>query len=405
MSLLTSLLVLIVIARLLGQIFQRFNQPAIVGEMLAGVLLGPSVLNLIKANAALSGISELAIFLVVLSAGLEMNFKDILNALRGRGVVIAVLGFIIPLTGGILVGTAFQLDVMRTVFLGLCVSITALPVTVRILQSFNLLDSDIARYSVATAIFNDVVALLALGAILNLPEHRSLQAVGISIISTSWKLVALGSFILGFNWVLKRVAERGVHVKKISERIVDLLGNEALFGILVLFVLAFGSISEALGFHFVIGAFFGALLIDRKYFFPSRYNELELTLRSVTEGFLAPVFFAYLGLEFNIGAMKSFGFVIIVLAVSIGSKILAGWLGGTLIRLSQAQSLGIGIILNGRGVMELVIANIAYERGFIGQDLFSTLVLMGVVTTMITPLLFRRWIMPQLATNEQSEVS
>ncbi|MHB8810008.1 MAG: cation:proton antiporter [Desulfobulbaceae bacterium] len=405
MSLLTSLLVLIVVARLLGQIFQRFNQPAIVGEMLAGVLLGPSVLDLIKANTALSGISELAIFLVVLSAGLEMNFKDILNALRGRGVVIAVLGFIIPLTGGILVGTAFQLDVMRTVFLGLCVSITALPVTVRILQSFNLLDSDIARYSVATAIFNDVIALLALGAILNLPEHRSLQAVSISIISTSWKLVALGSFILGFNWVLKKMIERGMHVKKISERIVDLLGNEALFGILVLFVLAFGSISEALGFHFVIGAFFGALLIDRKYFFPSRYNELDLTLRSVTEGFLAPVFFAYLGLEFNIGAMKSFWFVIIVLGVSIGSKILAGWLGGTLIRLSQARALGIGIILNGRGVMELVIANIAYERGFIGQDLFSTLVLMGVVTTMITPLLFRRWIIPQLETEERGEVS
>jgi Kef-type K+ transport system membrane component KefB len=403
MSLLTSLLILIVVARLLGQIFQRFNQPSIVGEMLAGVLLGPSALNLIKTNTALAGISELAIFLVVLSAGLEMNFKDILNALRGRGVVIAILGFVIPLTGGILVGTAFQLDVMRTVFLGLCVSITALPVTVRILQSFNLLDSDIARYAVATAIFNDVIALLALGAIINLPEHRTLQSVGISIISTSWKLVALGSFILGFNWLLKKMIERGIHVKKISERIVDLLGNEALFGILILFVLAFGSISEVMGFHFVIGAFFGALLIDRKYFFPSRYNELDLTLRSVTEGFLAPVFFAYIGLEFNLGAMKSFWFVIIVLAVSIGSKILAGWLGGTLIQLSQARSLGIGIILNGRGVMELVIANIAYERGFIEQELFSTLVLMGVVTTMITPLMFRKWIMPQLEADERKQ--
>lgn len=403
MSLLTSLLVLIVVARLFGQIFQRFNQPAIVGEMLAGVLLGPGVLNLIQANTALSGISELAIFLVVLSAGLEMNFKDILNALRGRGVVIALLGFIIPLVAGILVGIFFQLDVMRTVFLGLCVSITALPVTVRILQSFNLLDSDIARYSVATAIFNDVIALLALGAILNLPEHRSFQSIGISILSTSWKLIILGSVILGFNWVLKKMIERGIHIKKFSERIVDLLGNEALFGILVLFVLAFGSISEALGFHFVIGAFFGALLIDRKYFFPSRYHELDHTLRSVTEGFLAPVFFAYLGLEFNAGALHPIGFVLVVLIVSIGSKIFAGWLGGILIQLSPAQSLGIGIILNGRGVMELVIANIAYERGFIEQDLFSTLVLMGVVTTMITPLLFRRWIMPQLTMEEQNK--
>ncbi|MCW5198411.1 cation:proton antiporter [Desulfobulbus sp. F4] len=396
MPLLTSLLILIVVARLLGQIFQRFGQPSIVGEMLAGVLLGPSFLNLIHPNTALSSISEFAVFLVVLSAGLEMNFKDIFNALCSKGIVIAVLGFVLPLTAGILVGAAFHFDVMRTVFLGLCVSITALPVTVRILQNFNLLDSDIANYSVATAIFNDVVALLVLGVILNLPAQPSLGAIALSTFGTLWKLVALGALILGFNWQLEQMIRRGIHIEKISEKLVELVGNEALFGILVLFVLVFGSISEALGFHFVIGAFFGALLIDRKFFLASRYHELDLTLRSITEGFLGPVFFAYLGLEFNIEALKPVGFVLIVLVVSISSKILAGWLGGLLIQLSQARALGIGIILNGRGVMELVIASIAYERGFINQGLFSTLVLMGVVTTMMTPLMFRKWIMPRL---------
>lgn len=396
MPLMTNLLILIVVARLLGQIFRRFKQPAIVGEMLAGVILGPSLLHLIKADAALSGIAEFAIFLIVLSAGLEMNFRDVIDSLRGKGIVIAILGFVIPLTGGVLVGVAFDLDVMRTVFLGLCVSITALPVTVSILKSFNLLDSDIANYSVATAIFNDIVALMALGIILNLPEQKSLQAVGLSILNASWKLVVLCVFILGFNWLIQKVIEKGVHIERLSEKLVELIGNEALFGILLLFVLVFGSISSALGFHFVIGAFFGALLIDRKFFLASRYHELDLTLRSITGGFLAPVFFAYLGLEFDISIVKSFWFVFVVLAVSFSTKIFAGWLGGRLIRLEQTQALGIGIILNGRGVMELVIASIAYDRGFIGQDLFSVLVLMGVVTTMITPFMFRKWIMPRL---------
>lgn len=396
MPLLTNLLILIVAARLLGQIFKRFNQPAIVGEMLAGVLLGPSVLKLIEADAALSGIAEFAVFLIVLSAGLEMNLKDILNSLRGKGLVIAVLGFVIPLAAGITVGLAFQLDVMRTVFLGICVSVTALPVAVSILQSFKLLDTDIARYSVATAILNDVFALLALGVILNLPEQQSLHAVGFSILNTSWKLVALGAFILGFNWLLQKIVEKGIHIERIPEKLVDLLGNETLFGILLVFVLVFGSVSSALGFHFVIGAFFGALLIDRKFFLASRYHELDLTLRSITGGFLAPVFFAYLGLEFDISIIGSIWLVIVVLIASITSKIFAGWLGGKLIGLSQPQSLGIGIILNGRGVMELVIASIAYQRGFIGQDLFSILILMGVTTTMITPLMFRRWVMPKL---------
>lgn len=396
MPFLTSLLILIVAARLLGQLLKRFDQPAIVGEMLAGVLLGPSLLGVIHPNAALSAISEFAVFLVVLSAGLEMNFKDIVNALRGRGLVVATLGFVIPLISGIVVGMAFQLDAMRTVFLGLCISITALPVAVRILQSFKVLNTDIGRYSVATSVFNDVAALLALGVILNLPAQRTFSALGMTIAITGGKLILLSAFILGFNWLLQRVLDRGIHVERVSEKLVEWLGNEAIFGVLVLFVLVFGSVSELLGFHFVIGSFFGALLIDRKFFLASRYKEIERTLGSITGGFLAPVFFAYLGLEFNAGAMQSMSFVAVVLLVSIASKVLSGYIGGRLIRLSHGESLGIGIILNGRGVMELVVATIAYERGFIGQGLFSVLLLMGVVTTLVTPMMFRAFVVPKL---------
>jgi Kef-type K+ transport system membrane component KefB len=396
MPLLTTLLILIVSARLLGQVFSRFNQPAIIGEMLAGVILGPSLLNLISPTPALSGISEFAVFLIVLSAGLEMNFKEVIDSMRGKGIVIALLGFILPLTGGILVGVGFGLDVSRTIFLGLCVSITALPVTVSILQSFKLLGSNIARYSVATAIFNDIAALLVLGVILNLPEQKSYQAVATATFQASSKLILLILLIVSISLLIKKVIEKGISIDKWSEKLVDLIGNEALFGLLLLLVLIFGSVSAALGFHFVIGAFFGALLIDRTFFLPSRYKELELTLSSITGGFLAPVFFAYLGLEFKMQVIDSFWFVAVVLVVSIVTKILAGWIGGRLIGLSKSDALGIGFILNGRGVMELVIASIAYDRGFIGQDLFSVLVLMGVVTTMITPLMFRKWVMPQL---------
>lgn len=397
MSLLTNLLILIVVARLSGQLFMRFHQPAIVGEMLAGVILGPSVLNFIQANAALSGISELAVFLVVLSAGLEMQFRDIIGALKGRGLILAALAFIIPMASGVAVGIVYSLDTMRVIFLGLCVSITALPVAVRILQTFNLLDSDIARYSVATAVLNDITALLILGVILNLPAQVSAETIGHSFINTGWKLAVLGTFIIGFNWLLQKLIKKGLRVQRWSEKLVEMLGTEALFGVLVVFVLTFGSVSEALGFHFVIGAFFAALLIDRDFFLAARYNEIDRTLRSITEGFLGPVFFATLGLSFNASTVRSLDFVAVVLAVSVFSKLLSGWLGARLIGLDSTQSWGIGIILNGRGVMELVIASIAYQRGFIAQGLFSTLIVMGVFTTILTPLMFRRWVMPRLA--------
>ncbi len=391
MPLFTSLLVLIFVSRLLGQFFSRFNQPAIVGEMLAGVLLGPALLNIVHTSAPLSGISELAVFLIVLSAGLEMNFEEVTEALKGKALWVATLGFFLPFFSGIVVGALFHLDVMRTVFLGLCISITALPVAVRILQSFNLINTDIARYSVASAILNDLAAMLVLGVILNLPEQKSFHAVASSVAITGGKLLILGGMILTMNWMINKIKRNGIHIERIPEKLVEAFGSEALFGILILFVLAFGSASEMLGFHFVIGAFFGSLLIDREFFLVSRYKELELTLNSVTDGFLGPVFFAYLGLEFSAGAMPSPWFVLVVLVVSMVTKIVAGWVGGLTIGLPQPRALGLGIILNGRGVMELVVASIAYQRGFINQGLFSTLILMGVVTTMMTPVLFRKF--------------
>lgn len=405
MPLLTSLLILIVSARLMGNLFDRLGQPSIVGEMLAGVILGPSIFNIIHANEALHGISELAVFFVILSAGLEMNFKEVADVIRGRGIIIAILGFIIPLFAGIGVGMVFELDVMKTVFLGLCVSITALPVAVRILGSFNLIDSDIARYSVATAIVNDLSALLVLGVILSLPEQKTFESIGLSVLFTGGKLLLLGIFILGFNWTLERIQQKGIHVEKIPENLIKVFGPEALFGLVALFVLVFASVSEVLGFHFVIGAFFGALLIDRKFFFASRYSELEKTIGSISSGFLAPIFFAYLGLEFNFTLVSSVLFVGVVLFVSIASKIFAGWLGGRIVKMTNVEALGVGVILNGRGVMELVVAQIALQKKFIGQGLFSTLVIMGVVTTLVTPILFRKWVLPKLQLDMKKESS
>jgi Kef-type K+ transport system membrane component KefB len=313
-----------------------------------------------------------------------------------RSLAIAFLSFAVPLLAGIGVGLAFSLDVMRTVFLGLCVSITALPVTVRILESFGLLESDIGRYSVAAAVLNDVAALLALGVILNLTGSTTFPDIAWSILVTGGKLVLLAAAIIGFNDLLERLHQRGVHLDAVPEKLVRVFGKEALFGIVVIFVLVFGSISDALGFHFVIGAFFGALLIDRRFFLASRYDNLERTLASITAGFLAPVFFAYLGLEFTVTEMRGPLFVVVVVVVSIASKIVSGWIGGRLAALPSREALGLGIILNGRGIMELVVAGIALQHGFIEQGLFSTLVLMGVLTTLLTPLLFQRFVIPHL---------
>jgi Kef-type K+ transport system membrane component KefB len=406
-SLLSSLLVLIVAARLLGRLFARYGQPELIGEILAGVLLGPAALNLIQPNAALAGISELAVFLIILSAGLEMRFADIIGAMRGRGLLLAAISFMVPFLGGVLVAAAYRQDVMRMIFLGLCISLTALPVAVKLLGSLGILHTRIARYALATAVVNDVAALFILGIVLNIPQHVTWGGAALSIAVAIVKLFGLGLLVLSLNQLLGWLDQRNLRMHAVPEALVRYFGPEALFGVVIIFVMVFGSFTEMLGFHFVIGAFFGALFLDKRHFLASRYDDLRGTLGSITNGFLAPVFFAYLGLEFQAGAFHDIGFPLVVILVSILTKLLAGWLGGKLVGMPTRESIGLGCVLNGRGVMELVVAGIAYQKGFIGPAMFSTLILMGIVTTFLTPLLFKRVYSPaQLAeySREKPEV-
>jgi Kef-type K+ transport system membrane component KefB len=390
MSLLSSLLLLIVVARLFGRLFARYNQPELIGEILAGVLLGPAILGLIEPNQALAGITELAVFLIILNAGLEMRFSDIVGAMKGRGLMLAVISFLIPFGGGVLVAAAFGQDIMRMIFLGLCISITALPVAVKLMDSLGILHTPIARFSLATAVVNDVAALFILGIVLNLPETLTLGDASVAVGIATLKLMAMGMVVVGLNQLLNWLEKRNVNVQALPESMIKVFGPEALFGIVIVFVLVFGTISEALGFHFVIGAFFGALFLDKKHFIASRYKDLQGTLGSITNGFLAPIFFAYLGLELQLVSLSEWEFPLIVIVVSILTKLFAGWLGGLMVGMDHREALGLGAVLNGRGVMELVVAGIAYQNDFIGPTMFSTLVLMGIVTTFLTPIFFKQ---------------
>lgn len=396
MHLLTSVLLLLVVARLFGELVLRVGQPRIVGEILAGVVLGPALLGVVVPSAGLEGISELSIFLIVLSAGLEMEFKEVITSFRGRGTIASGLAFLLPFAAGVVLGFVFGFDALRSIFLGLCMSVTALPVAVRILASFNLLNSPIATYSIAAAITNDVLALLLLGVLLKFPAggeglgSEAFFTVLQSLVVSALKVSVFAAIVVVVSRLLIWGGKQTGYIEKWLEQVMEFFGREALFGIAVLFVLIFGTISEGLGTHFVIGTFFGGLLLSKDVFGTNLFGELEHTLNSIAGGFLAPIFFAYLGLLFDLHGLTNVGLVTSVLFVAVFSKILAGLLGGRIMGLSTRDSWGLGIILNGRGIMELVVANIALQRGFIGKDLFSILVLMGILTTVLTPVLFRR---------------
>lgn len=387
----TNLLILLVTARFFGEIFERFKQPAMIGEIIAGIILGPSLLNLIHRTEDIKVISELGIFLLVIIAGLEINIDDILKSLKGRNIIISIMAFFVPILSGFAVGHFFDQELMATVFIGLCVAITALPVSIRILMDLGKINSDVGQKIISVAIFDDVLALTILGVLLNLKDTD--MSVGAIVNAGVISLIKLLVFItlLSLAYLLiRKITRKGNYIEESLNNVVSFLkGKEPLFAIFFAFVLLFSTFTESLGLHFIVGAFFASMLISESLIGKKNLEAIEKTTSNIAMGFLAPIFFAGIGLEFTISSITNIALLIVVVAVSYLSKILGGFLGGTFAGLNRSVSLTLGIGLNARGIMELVIANIAYKEGLINTEIFSILVIMGVLTTLTTPSLLK----------------
>lgn len=392
MPLIESLLLLLLLSRVLGEVASRFGQPGMLGEIAAGILLGPSCFSLIHFSPEIKAISDIGVLLLVFLAGMEMDIDALWVSFIGRGAWVSAAGFLIPLFGGVLLGLAFGMDETRVAFLGLCIAITALPVSVRILMDLGKLQTDVGQKIVSAAVANDVVSLLILGIILDLKTAppgvgRFLETVGFSL----GKALLLMVVVALFARLIRRYSpanfmRSGGTFKKLLDR---LKGNDSRFAIVLLFVIAFASFSEFLGLDFVVGAFFGSMLLSHEALGENNFTRIQETASAVTMGFLGPIFFAAIGLEFNAASLRSWPLVASVLVVSFAGKIFGGYIGGRLAKMTGHESWALGMGLNGRGVMELVIANVALTSGFIGQQLFTTLVLMAVATTFATPMLLR----------------
>jgi Kef-type K+ transport system membrane component KefB len=215
--------------------------------------------------------------------------------------------------------------------------------------------------------------------------------LGLTIALTLGKIVLLiAGLVLAYR-LINKLTDRENFIEAQLDKLLNLLrGKESLLAILFAFILIFASLTEAVGLHFIIGAFFASMLLSKELVGAAHFAEFEKTTHGMAMGFLAPIFFAGIGLEFRFSSISEWGLLAAIIGVSFGSKIVGGYLGARFAGLRHRKALTLGIGLNARGIMELVIANIAYREGLIGVELFSILVIMGVFTTINTPMLLKR---------------
>jgi Kef-type K+ transport system membrane component KefB len=388
MTLFTTLALLLISAHVLGAIAERFNQPALLGHMVAGVVLGPSILGWIEPTVPLGAATDVAVFFVVVTAGLEMRLQDVLAVFRGRGLVALALSFAIPAAAGSSLAFAFHLPLVPSLVLTLCISVTALPVALRILSSFGMLETEVARVAIAGALLSDVFVLIALGVVIKLAGTPD-ASFAVMVASSLARIVLLLGVVAACSFVCaKLIASTKWQVSTLHSlpTAVDSVSIMAL-----LFVLSLGAASELLGLHFAIGAFLGALMVTRDLISDARFSGLLRSCELVTTALFAPLFLSYQGLQFKNTSLADPTFVISAILVAVFSKFLGGYLAGRFMKIAHRDAYGIAIVMNARGVMEMVVASIAYRAGLVDQALFSTLLIIGVVTTVITPFWLRRW--------------
>ena len=342
MQILLSIIVIFAAARVLGQVFRKIKLPALVGEILAGVILGPSLFGILQSDDSFHILSTVAVFFLMLVAGLEMNIKEIKKAGRSA-VIISLLAFFVPFEVGSYTASLFGLTGVQSIFMGLLLSITALPVSAMVLMEFKILKSKIGNTVIAAAAINDIIAIVILGIVIQLSATGGLSGDTV----TGESMIKVGAFIAVFS----------------------------------------------------VSLIFGKKILPNK-----ESNRVYGIISGATFGFFAPVFFGFIGVEFNAKSVVDFiPLFVALLAVAIISKIGGGFLGAKISKFSNNGSLAIGNLMNGRGMMELAIAAIGFSAGILDINLFSIAVAIGLVTTILSPLLARPFVTKLRSTNH-SEV-
>jgi len=387
-SLIVNLLIILSAAWFLGYIFSRFGLPVMLGELMAGLILGPALLDVVHTSDQIELLADLGIFFVMFYAGMEMDPRLLFNHIR-PALATALGGFVLPFVLGYFTSRMFDATVFQALFVGMGLSVTAIAVQAVILQNMRIHHSNVGHIIMGAAIADDIFSLVTLGVLLGLAQSGTVAPGAVLLL-----LAKVGLFF-GFTIIVGEFI-----MPHLTRRLTDSGGKAFTFAMIVALVMAF--LAEKAGLHLVIGAFLAGQFVRREIMDKRIYELLNDRFFSISYGFLTPIFFATLGfhLEFTWSGEFLALAGALTLAAVIG-KVLGCGLGARLTGQDLTEAAVVGIGMNGRGAVELVIASVALQlsdkllvSGSIAEPLltsnqFSALVLMAFVTTVMTPILLK----------------
>ncbi|MCX0373869.1 cation:proton antiporter [Clostridium perfringens] len=373
-----DLALILISTKLFGLITKKVRMPQVVGALVAGVILGPAVLNVLSETEFIQKLAELGVIVLMFTAGLETD----INQLKKTGkasFIIAVLGVIIPLAGGFFIASIFNKGndvntILQNVFIGIILTATSVSITVETLKEMGKLNTRVGNAILGAAIIDDILGIIAL------TITTSLADPSINVIIVLAKIVMFFIFA-GFAGYLFHWA-----FIKLDERYQRDLRRFVIIAFVFCLLLSFCA-EEFFGVADITGAFIAGLVIsdsNRSKYLNSRFETLSYML-------LSPIFFASIGIKVQLTAMTKtiFIFAILLLLVAILSKVFGCALGAKLCKYSNREAIQIGTGMISRGEVALIVANKGIAMGLMLPEFLAPVVIVVVVTTIVTPILLK----------------
>ncbi|MBP7435502.1 MAG: cation:proton antiporter [Bacteroidales bacterium] len=392
--LLLQIILILLVSRFFGYLFSKINQPTVIGEILAGIILGPSLLgkffpevfNFLFTENTMGNLyilSQIGLILFMFVIGMELNIDNIKHR-TSQIIVISHSSIIIPFALGMLLAYFVYLDFAANItrflpfalFIGISMSITAFPVLARIIQEKGLTKKHLGSISIASAAIDDVTAWCILAVVIAISSTGSIIS---SLFTILMAITYIAIMLMIIRPFLQKVGQTHQNIETLNKRIV---------GFIFLILISSAFITQTIGIHALFGSFLAGVIM------PTNINFRKLMIEKIEDvsvSLFLPLFFVFTGLRTEIGLLNTpylWTVCLIFILVAIIGKFVGGALTAKLMGESWRDSLSLGILMNTRGLMELIVLNIGYEMNILPPTIFVMLVIMALVTTfMTTPIL------------------
>ncbi|KGF15190.1 transporter [Peptostreptococcus sp. MV1] len=373
-----SIAIILFSTKVFGFLTEKIKLPQVVGALLAGVIIGPSMLGIVKDTAFLDQVSQIGVIILMFMAGLDTDLAEIKKNSVSY-LTIAIFGVIIPLIGGILAYILFlnfkmgaHADILKAVFVGVVLTATSVSITVEALRELGYANSRVGNAILGAAIVDDIIGIIILTFVTSFRDAN----ISMSYVLLKIALYFVAMFVLAvITTFLARFLDFKTDQRRISVYVFALVMLVAYFS------------EKYVGIADITGAYLVGMIFSR---FSVR-NEIVKKMNVMSYLFFAPLFFASIGLKTNLGKFNKdvLLFSIILLIIAILTKIIGAGLGALICKYDKYEALNIGIGMVSRGEVALIVAGKGNKLGLIEHTMFSPVILMVVVTTIITPVLLK----------------